>query len=139
MPHRHSQGQPAGSYGYSCHRRCILLGSHLANILLAMSQNAEGGYCIVAKVVASALDVVGGMTWRKPTRVLYNGASSSLRGDRSRYKSRGWSHARRGQMGNPRAPGLQFGVSSFISRSMDILRRQPDSTPILTSRNAKSQ
>lgn len=49
------------------------------NIPLAMSQNAEGGYCIVAKVVASALDVVGGMTWRKPISVLYNVDLSSLR------------------------------------------------------------
>lgn len=79
MPHRRSRGQSAGSYGYSCHRRCILRGSHLANILLAMSQNAEGDCCIVAKA-ASALDVVGGMTWRRPTSVLYNGDSSSLRG-----------------------------------------------------------
>lgn len=105
-----------------------------------MSQNAEGGYCIVAKVVASALDVVGGMTWRKPTRVLYNGASSSLRGGVVHGTNLVGGRMQGGDKSvNSRAPGLQFGVSSFISRSMDILRRQPDSTPILTSRNAKSQ
>lgn len=121
MAHRRSQGQPAGSYGYSCHRRCILLGSHLANILLAMSQNVEGGYCIVAKAAASALDVAGGMTWRKPISVLYNGDSSSLRESFTVQIS--WVVAcKEGDKSvNSRAPGLQFGVSSFISRSMDTL------------------
>lgn len=37
MPHRRSPGRSAGSYGHSCYRRCILRGSHLANILLAIS------------------------------------------------------------------------------------------------------
>lgn len=36
MPHRRNLGRSAGNYGYSCRRRCILRGSHLANILLAM-------------------------------------------------------------------------------------------------------
>jgi hypothetical protein len=36
MPHRRNPGRSAGNYGYSCHRRCILRGSHLANMLLAM-------------------------------------------------------------------------------------------------------
>lgn len=31
-------------------------------------------------MAASALDVAGGMTWRKLTGVLYNGDSSRLRG-----------------------------------------------------------
>ena len=78
MPLRHSPGQSAGSHGYSYHCRCILRRSHLANILLAMSQNAEGDYCIVAKA-AYALDVAGGMTWRGPTSVLYSN-SRSVRG-----------------------------------------------------------